>query len=62
MFKMFCVFLRFFFAHICLPSQNVCVLSQNQLSSDKFFLFTLQLALVHTAPYVYNGATHRVFF
>ncbi len=34
---------------LCVPSQNVCVLSQNQVSSDKLFLFTLQLAVV-TAP------------
>ncbi len=39
----------------------VCVLSQNQLSSDKLFLFTLQLAAV-TDPHVHNGAVHRVFF
>ncbi len=47
---------------ICVPSQNFCVLSQNQLSSDKLFLFTLQLAVVHTAPYVHNGADHRDLF
>ncbi len=27
----------------------ICVLSQNQLSLDKLFLFTLQLAVIHTA-------------
>ncbi len=31
-----------------------CVLSQNQLSSEKLFLFTLQLAVVHTALYVHD--------
>ncbi len=44
------------------PRKDICVLSQNQLSSDKLFLFTLQLAVVHTAPYVHNGAVHRVLF
>uniref|UniRef100_A0A671M143 Dr1-associated corepressor n=1 Tax=Sinocyclocheilus anshuiensis TaxID=1608454 RepID=A0A671M143_9TELE len=33
------------------------VLSKNQ-SSDKHFLFTLQLAVVHTAPYVHNSSKH----
>ncbi len=42
--------------------KDICVLSQNQLSSDKLFLFTLQLAVVHTAQYVHNGAVHRVLF
>ncbi len=27
-------------------------------SSDKLVLFTLQLAVVHIAPYVHNGAVH----
>ncbi len=40
-------------------SQNFCVLSQNQLSSDKLFLFTLQLEVV-TALYFHN--VHRVLF
>ncbi len=42
--------------------KDICILSQNQLNSDKLFLFTLQLAVVHTAPYVHNGAVHRVLF
>ncbi len=37
------------FQMFCVPSQNFCVLSQNQLSLDKLFLFTLQLAVIHTA-------------
>ncbi len=38
---------------------NFCFLSQRYLRSlakpVEFGLFTLQLAVVHTAPYVYNG-------
>ncbi len=42
---------------LLIPSQNfafsckdICVLSKNQLSSHKHFLFTLQLVVVRTAP------------
>ncbi len=42
--------------------KDICVPSQNELSSDKHFLFTLQLAVVHTAPHVHNGEVHRVLF
>ncbi len=28
----------------------------------EFGLFTLQLAVVHTTPYVHHGAVHRVLF
>ncbi len=40
-------------------SQKCCVLSQNQLSSDKLFLLTLQLEVV-IALYFHN--VHRVLF
>ncbi len=46
--------------NICISSQNFCVLLQNQLSSDKHFLFSLQLAVVHRALYIHNVALHRV--
>ncbi len=51
-------------AKIFVSSQNFCVLSQRYLHSlpVEFGLFTLQLAVVHTAPYVHNGAAHRVLF
>ncbi len=49
-----------FFKCFAFCRKDICVLSQNQLSSDKLFLFTSQLAVVHTAPYVHNGAVHRV--
>ncbi len=46
--------------------QMFFVLSQRYLSSlakpVEFGLFTLQLAVVHTAPYVHNGEVHRVLF
>ncbi len=47
--KFFCVLSQNF----CVPSRNFaqkfCSLSQNQLSSDKHFLFILQLAVVHSS-------------
>ncbi len=57
----------------CVLSQNFCILSQRYLRSltkrlrslakpVEFGLFTLQLAVVHTALYVHNGAVHRVLF
>ncbi len=50
------------FSNVLRSLEKLCILSQNQLSSDKLFLFTLQLAVVHTAPYVHNGAVHRDLF
>ncbi len=35
-----------YFFMFCILSQNFFILPQNQLSSDKLFLFTLQLAVV----------------
>ncbi len=49
----FCVLSRnFSFPLKILPfyCKDICVLSQNQLSLHKHFLFTLQLVVVHTAP------------
>ncbi len=34
------------FSNVLRSRKDICVLSQNQLSSDKLFLFTLQLAVV----------------
>ncbi len=35
-----------YFSNVLRSHKDICVLSQNQLSSDKLFLFTSQLAVV----------------
>ncbi len=35
-----------YFSNVLRSRKDICVLSQNQLSSDKLFLFTSQLAVV----------------
>ncbi len=55
---MFQVFFAFSRKTLSFPRKDICVLS----SSDKHFLFTFQLAVVHTALYVHNVAFHRVLF
>ncbi len=56
----FCVLLQRYLRSLTkLWSSLAKIFSQNQLSSDKLFLFTLQLAVV---LFVHNGAVHSILF
>ncbi len=53
---------KYFSIFFPFPRKDIIDLSQNQLSSDKLFRFTLQLVMVHSATYVHSVAVHRVLF
>lgn len=53
---------KIFVILFCVPPRNFCILAQNQLSSDKHFRFTLQIAVVHKAPCIQNVAFHIILY
>ncbi len=59
--QMYCILSLNFSILAQIYLRSLAKLLQNLLSSDKLFLFTLQLAVVHTAPYVHNGVVEFYF-